>query len=351
LRGLTAVVAAPIRDQRGEVIGALYGERRQGDAKRAGITELEAVYVEFLACGVAAGLAREEQEKKALTARVQFEQFFTPELARHLEQRPDLLNGQDTEVTVLFCDIRGFSRVSEKVGPARTVEWVRAVLGTVSECVLAQEGVVVDYIGDAAMAMWGAPTPQPDHATRAVRAALAMLARLPELNQRWQHVLNEPLCLGIGINTGQARVGNIGTDQKFKYGPLGPEVNLASRVQGLTKYLDVPLLITGSTKEALANGFDTRRLCRARVVNIAETVELYEVARPGATYWPGLQERYEDALARFEKEDCRPAARILANLLAEFPEDGPALVLLHRAVRRLVEKCDPFDPVWEAPGK
>jgi adenylate cyclase len=353
LRGIRAVVAAPILDRSGRVIGALYGDRRRegSAALTAPITELDAMLVELLASGVAAGLARLEQEKVALAARVQFEQFFTPELSRQLEAEPTLLKGRDSEVTLLFCDIRGFSRVSERLGPAGTVEWVSDVMEALSECVLAHAGVLVDYIGDELVAMWGAPKEESEHAQLACRAALDMLGRLPELNERWQDILGGTFGFGIGINTGVARVGNTGSRHKFKYGPLGNAVNLASRVQGATRHVQTNLLITGSTHARLGAEFETRRLCAVRVVNIVEPVELFELVLPGQADWAQLKEGYEKALAEFEKQEFRPAARILGNLLGQYPEDGPALLLLSRTVQALLEKPSPFDPVWHLPGK
>src|SRR5205807_2230673 len=103
------------------------------------------------------------------------------------------------------------SRISERVGPAQTVAWIRDVMGALSDCVHAQGGVLVDYIGDELMAMWGAPEREPDHARLAVEAALAMLAGLPRLNERWQSVLGEPVAIGVGVNTGVAHVGNTGS--------------------------------------------------------------------------------------------------------------------------------------------
>jgi adenylate cyclase len=353
LRGIRAVVAAPILDRGGRVIGALYGDRRRegSAALLAPITELDAMLVELLASGVAAGLARLEHEKAALAQRVQFEQFFTPELSRQLAAEPDLLKGRDSEVTLLFCDIRGFSRVSERLGTAGTVEWVSDIMEALSECVLAHSGVLVDYIGDELMAMWGAPQVQPEHAQLACRAALDMLSRVPELNDRWRERLGESFGLGIGINTGVARVGNTGSTHKFKYGPLGNSVNLASRVQGATKYLQAKLLITGGTRARLDAEFETRRLCEVRVVNIAEPVALHELVLPGQLGWSELKDGYEKALAEFEKHDFRSAARILGNLLGQYPDDGPALLLLSRAVQALIEKPAEFDPVWDLPGK
>ena len=220
LAGVSIVVAAPLLNRRGEVIGALYGERRFG-GRSAGlpkIRRIDALIVEMLASGVAAGLARIEQEKAAVAARVQFEQFFTPELAQELAARPDLLKGRDVEVTLLFCDIRGFSRISERVGPMLTVRWIGDVMGVLSECVLAHKGVLIDYIGDELIAMWGAPKEEPEHAKLACKAALDMLDSLPEMSDRWKAVIGEPIELGIGINTGVAQVGNTGSHRKFKYG-------------------------------------------------------------------------------------------------------------------------------------
>ncbi len=166
IQGIEVVVAAPIQDGQGNVIGALYGERR-GNALTNPITEVEAMLVELLARAVAGGLARLELEKVALAARVQFEQFFTPELAKQLAANPDLLKPRDALVTVLFCDICSFSRISENLGPAATFNWINGVLDILSECVREQQGVLVDYVGDGLLAMWGAPEEQPDHATRA----------------------------------------------------------------------------------------------------------------------------------------------------------------------------------------
>jgi adenylate cyclase len=353
LVGMDAVVAAPILDAGGGVIGAQYGDPpptvRSGAS--APITKMEAMLVELLAGGVAAGLACLEQEQMAVRARVQFEQFFTPELTRQLEAEPDLLRGRDSEITVLFCDVRGFSRFSERLGPGRTMEWLGDVMGTLSECVLDHRGVLVDYIGDELMAMWGAPVEQPDQARLAASAALDMLAQLPKLNDRWAAVLGAPMTFGIGLNTGPARVGNTGTQRKFKYGPLGNSVNLASRVQGATKYLKAPLLVTKVTHDKVAGSVLSRRVCSVRVVNIGEPVDLYELAGPGRPGWAGLAAAYEDALARFERRDLDGAMRVLFQLLTEHHDDGPALVLLSRAIAHLDADPAAFDPVWELAGK
>lgn len=352
LIGLSAVVAAPILNHEGEMIGALYGDRRQhgGFGPPARTTRVDAMLVELLACAVASGLSRLEQERATVAAHVQFEQFFTPELARVLAERPEMLKGQDAEITVLFCDIRGFSRVSHHLDTARVVDWIGDVMTTLSDCVRAHQGVLVDYIGDELMAMWGAPEAQPEHARLACLAALDMLDQLPGLNARWGPTLGEPMDLGIGLNTGMARVGNTGSRHKFKYGPLGNTVNVASRVQGVTKYLKARLLVTRATVDQLGNDIPSRRLGLVRMINIADPLELSELSTPDHPARETLRVGYETALTDFEARRFRQAARILGNLVLDHPDDGPSLVLLSRVVNCLIDP-ETFDPVFVTPGK
>jgi adenylate cyclase len=351
LQALQTVVAAPILDGQGNVIGALYGERKKGgEPPPWGGGKLEALLVELLACGIATGLARQEQERSLLRATVQFEQFFGPELARQLRQEPTLLDGREAEVTLLFCDVRNFSGFSEKLGPAGTVRWIGDVMGELSQRVLDEDGVLVDYIGDEMLAMWGAPRPQADHTVRAARAGLAMLAALEELNRRWQPTLGGPMDLGLGLNTGPARVGNTGSRFKFKYGPLGNAVNLASRVQGLTRYLRCRLLVTAPTRQRLGPEFLARRVVRARVVNIAEPVDLFEIEPVGAGDRAAFFQASTEALDALEAEQFARAARLAGQLLTDHPGDGPLLLILSRAANMLMNP-GPWNPVWEPPGK
>lgn len=352
LIGLQAVVAAPILDRQGVVIGALYGERgREADYSLRPIGKIEATLVELLACGVANGLARQQQEQEALRARVRFEQFFTADLAEHLARRPDLLTGRQAEVSVLFCDVRGFSRVSEKLEPAETMAWIGEVMDALSACVLDEGGVLVDYVGDEILAMWGAPEPQADHARRAVRAALAMRVASQVLNRRWLATLGEAMQIGVGVNTGNALVGNTGSRFKFKYGPLGNCVNLASRVQGATKYLHCPVLITAATRGLLGEGYLTRRVCRAAMVGIVQPVDLFEVADDDTSGRSGLFEGSEQALAELERGHNAQAARLAGTLLLEHTGDGPLLMILGEAVRRLQSDSQATSFTWHPAGK
>lgn len=349
---IEAFVASPILDRNGAVIGALYGHRdRSSTVDMPEITHLEALLVETLACGVAAGLARLKQEQVAVARKTQLEQFFTADLAKQLEARPELLDGRDVEVSVLFCDIRGFSRIAERNGTTQTMAWVGDVLSVLSDEIAATNGVLVDYVGDELMAMWGAPTAQPDHAILASRAARRLREAAPALNARWQHIIGAPTDYVIGINTGIARVGNIGSTRKFKYGPLGSVVNLASRVRGATRHFRVSTIVTAATRRFLDDSFLARRLSAVKVVNIAEPVELFELDCDVEQGRAEVFARYGEALVAFETGSFSNSARILGDLLNDFPGDGPALVLLSRAVDAMVKEPSEPPMVWELPGK
>ncbi len=360
LQGIEAVVASPIFDQRDAVVGMVYGVRNRfsrvrGAPTSLGIGPLEAQVMQLLASAVGVGLARQEQEAEAGRLRVQFEQFFSADLARELQRNPRLLEGQEREITVLFSDIRGFSRISEKLGPQETCKLVSYVMERLTQRIMEFEGVVVDYAGDGIMAMWNAPMTQPEHAAKACRAALAMLADLPAMDADYKERIGTPLKLGIGLNTGPAMCGNTGSTQKFKYGPLGHAVNLASRVEGATKAMGVPLLITGSTKALASEGFFTRRLCKVRVVGIHGAVDMFELrsAETATPEWLELKEGYEHALSLFEAGNFSGALRSLSAIQAKADDhhDVPSLNLIGRAVDFLRSPPEHFDGVLELSSK
>jgi adenylate cyclase len=349
LFGVHAVVAAPILGPGREVAGVLYGERRSPrDGLPPRIDEVQALFVELLASGVAAGLTRVKHE---LAVR-RFEQYFTPELARRLIDNEELLNPAEKEVSVLFCDIQGFSRISQQIGHHETIRWIGDVLGSLSECVMEEDGVVVDFIGDALMAMWGAPDEQADHRDRACRAALAMLDRLGSLNGRWEAVLGEPTRLAIGVNSGLAQVGNTGSPQKFKYGPLGNTVNLASRIQGVVRKLRTEVLVSDATFAGLAADVRAlcRRLCQVTVVNITGAVTLYELKRRHARS-DEVGSGYAAALSHFEQKRFLDAVQGLAQLAKPPLEDGPSLALLTRAASGVSDGAEASHPVWNLDSK
>jgi class 3 adenylate cyclase len=315
------------------------------------IGPLEAMLVETLARGVAAGRARVEQEHTAAQLQVRFEQFFTPELSRQLTANPDLLTRRDTDVTILFCDIRRFSAISEERGAEVTLEWLSDVMGTLADCAAQYDGALIDFIGDELMLMWGAPADQPDHAARACRAALKMAAQADELDRKWKERLGTSTQFGIGVNTGRARVGNVGFTRKFRYAPFGNTVNLTSRVQGATKYLGANVIITESTFQLWHTKPLARRLCSVRVVNIEQPVVLYQLFPDEGIDYRELCQQYQMALASYEKEELAKAIRILSEILRVHPDDGPTLMLLSRSVEALMNREGEFNPVFDLPGK
>ncbi len=354
LTGVESVVAAPVFDPHDRVVGAVYGCRTRWTPRGGlGIGPLEAQVVQLLAAAVGVGLARMEQEAEAARLRVQFEQFFSADLARELQKNPRLLEGQEREVTVLFGDIRGFSRLAERLGPTDTCRLVADVMEAITARVREHDGVVVDYSGDGLMAVWNAPAAQPDHAAKACRAALAALGETARLNAAWQERLGAPLHLGVGLNTGLALCGNTGSRLKFKYGPLGHTVNLASRIEGATKYLGIPLLITGSTHARLGGAFATRRLCKVRLAGIQNPVDLYELhAEKASAEWLKQRETYERGLGLFEAGDWAGAYRVLNQLpVAEEPHDVPTLHLMRRILELMNAPPEHFDGVLELKSK
>ena len=351
LVNVQSFVAAPFLNRNGEVLGVLYGERRANSQLRPPIREIDAKLVELLAYGVASGLARIEQERQLIAERVRFEQFFTPELARMLEIRGDeMLAARDAEITVLFCDIKGFSRISAACGAALAVEWVCDVLSELSDCVVEYQGVLVDYSGDALEAMWGAPLATEKHATLACRAALRMRATLTAINERWQHRLGEATDISIGIHSGAAQVGNIGSRRKYKYGALGTTVNLTSRIQGATKYVGQSVLASKSTTLKADQAFAFRRLCTIRTVNIIEPVAIYELCEDPNSNWVSLKKAYELALQHFEEQRFEDANTVLKRLLVDFPQDQPTRRLFER-LSHVDRMSQAFDSIWTLDGK
>ena len=331
-------IGAPIvvsNDNVDEIHSVLYAHRSTANAmqsQRKPLRKIHAQIFEMVACSVAAGLVRFDHQ----ATQGRFEQFFTPALARQLMKGDELLKPCQREVTIMFVDIRRFSSISEKLGPAETSAWVQDVMSELSDCVINHEGVLVDYIGDELMAMWGAPADQPDHAERACRCAEQMMTVMPVLNRKWLDRIGDETVVGIGINSGMANVGNTGSKYKFKYGPLGDAVNRASRVQGLTKYLRVDAILTGDTWEKLGEGFKTRRLGKASVVNIDKTIDLFELSATQNTESPEIFTRYEAALKHLEEGQLQLAASLLKEALNFETPDHPTMLVMNEIINRSI---------------
>ena len=252
--GLAA--ASPIFDATGDkIVGAVYGFRMiGGPGKSCEVTPIDAQLLQTLASVVSLGIVRMQREEEVSILRVKFDQFFSPTLARELERDPSLLEGRERQITVMFGDLRNFTKYATGLSPSETCHAITDVLECMTEAIRQNDGVVVDYAGDGIMAIWNAPSDQPNHADLAAHSALGIVRSLPEVSKKWEARLGVPFRVGIGINTGNALVGNTGTSFKFKYGASGHSVNLASRVESATKHIGVPILITQSTRELFDGG-------------------------------------------------------------------------------------------------
>jgi adenylate cyclase len=194
------------------------------------------------------------EEKQSRQIRAMFSSYVTERLVNEMIRNPDMaqLGGQKREITVLFSDVVGFTTYSENHQPEEVVAILNEYLGAMTDVVLKWEGILDKFIGDAIVVFWGAPMKQDDHAERGVRCALEMQERLDQLRQKWEAEGRTPLASGIGLNSGEAIVGNIGAEgKKMDYTVIGDHVNLGARVEGLTRRYNVPILITEYTLDRL----------------------------------------------------------------------------------------------------
>lgn len=241
------------------------------------------------------------------------------------------LGGQRRFLTMLFSDIRGFTSVSETVSPEALIRILNVYLGEMTNLVFEEEGVLDKYIGDAVMAFWNAPFDQADHAIRAVKTALRMQARLKELNASGVFPDGLSIAIGIGINSGEVVVGNVGSAERFDYTVIGDQVNLASRVESLTKEYGVSILITENTRREIGDRFLVRALDRVAVKGKKTSVTMYEVVemREDATdVQKQFIEAYERILNLYWKQQFVEAAKSAQEFRSNYPEDVPIRVLL-----------------------
>lgn len=314
-----AAVAAPILHPDGSIWGIVYGIRAvTSDNRRRHIRPLEALWLQLVAESLSSGVARLEAEERSLKTRILFEQAFAPQLVQELQRNPELLTAREQMITVLFCDLRDFSRVAANAPPRVTYDLLSELMDMLTTCVMDQAGAVVDYYGDGLSAMWNAPLPQSDHAERACRAAWEMQSQLPKLSQRWHLHTQRPLRLGCGIHTGSALVGNSGSHRRPKYGPRGVTVNTASRLESATKIIKSPIVLSQATLEALPASLLTHRVATFRVPGNDDPLELYRLcwvggASPSHEIAEWIQQ-YAVALHAFESGQFEDAHNTLVSL-------------------------------------
>ena len=187
------------------------------------------------------------------------------------------LGGEVRRVTVLLSDLRGFTTISEHLPPETVSEMMNEYFTAMVDVILAHRGLVQDFIGDAIMAIYGAPLDDPEHCWHAARTAVGMHAALAALNHRWEAEGRGPLAMGIAVHTGPAFAGTLGAPRKKKYAVLGDTVNLTSRMEGLNRDLGTGILISGAVLAVLRDRMVVRDRGSVAVKGRSEPVEIHEL--------------------------------------------------------------------------
>ena len=239
------------------------------------------VFASFVTWAVASFVSFYGQFKLRQQIKKQFEHYLDPGMVAKLQKNPELLKlgGERKDMTFLFCDIRGFTPISEgyKDNPEGLVELINRFLTNQTDIILQYGGTIDKYMGDCIMAFWNAPLDNPNHAEDAINAALHMRLELAELNYVLQHEGGIQINTGIGINTGPCIVGNMGSSSRFDYSVIGDAVNLASRLEGQCKEFDTDLIISESTAELAL--FDYKKLGEVTVKGKNELVKIYTIPK------------------------------------------------------------------------
>jgi adenylate cyclase len=270
-------------------------------------------------------------ERKGRYLRRAFGSYVSPDLVAELVRHPERLRlgGERRELTVLFSDIRGFTTLSEGLSPEELVSLLNRYLSPMTRLVLEEKGTLDKYIGDAVMALFNAPLELEDHPTRACSCAVRMLEALRELNETLTRDRLPAIAIGIGIHTGQAVVGNMGADNRFDYTAIGDSVNLASRLESLTKRYGVPVIVSGDTRQRSRGEFHFRELDLVRVKGKQQPVAIFELR--GAPY--PRQEQYDQALSLYRRGEFAAAEALFTELAGALDD---------RAARLYADRCGEY---------
>jgi len=269
------------------------------------------------------GYFREQLDRRRI--RSAFAQYLSPTLVEQLANSPQrlVLGGEERVITVLFSDVRGFTTIAEtyKDNPHGLTTLMNRFLTPLTNAIMARNGTIDKYMGDAVMAFWNAPLDDPAHESDACHAALDMLERVDALNQEREREASTsgtrfvPIKIGIGINTGRCTVGNMGSDLRFQYTVMGDSVNLASRLEGQTKAYGLPILIGSRTAAAVAEQFALLEIDSIRVKGKTEAEVIYAiVGRADVAASPefrSLQDHWAMLRVCYRKQDWTGALKMI----------------------------------------
>jgi adenylate cyclase len=241
-----------------------------------------------------------------------------PDVVNHLIKTPKALSlsGQEKILTVMFCDIRGFTTLSEKMNPQQLGRFMNQFLTAMSEKIMENGGTVDKFIGDAVMAFWGAPKSDCDHAEHAVQTALQFKGVLENLTRAWQKKGISGISVGVGINTGAVSVGNFGSLQRFDYTVMGDNVNLASRLEGANKNYGTTILVSKATRDLVKDKYFCRFIDKVQVKGRQQPEDLYEPLCVGLPSQKIIDEIsvFEKGVDAFQQADFKRSKKIFLQL-------------------------------------
>ncbi len=279
-------------------------------------------------------IRRATEQRRRSEVMALFGRYVAPDLVQQLVDDPGSvpLGGTRRRITMMFSDLRGFTTLSEGFEPEDLATFLSGYLDRMSRCIVDAGGMVDKYLGDGIMALFGAPMPDPDHAASACRAALAKMVALERFNAEVVasgRLLDKPLAVGIGLNTGEAAVGNMGSELRFDYTAIGDEVNLSSRLEGLTKQYGVGIIVSGPVRDDVGDAFTFRELDLVAVKGRSAPVRIYELLGPAGVAVSRTVAGYEAALMMYRDRRWDEAEETCEQIL-DSGGDGPTRFLLER---------------------
>ncbi len=284
---------------------------------------------------IIAGIKFVETESQRRFIKNAFSRYLAPGVIDQIIENPESLElgGENREITIFFSDVAGFSTISEKLTPPELVSLLNEYLSEMTEIILSYGGTVDKYEGDAIMAFYGAPQPYDDHAIRACLASIDMKRRLREMQDEWKKKGEFALSARMGMNTGDAVVGNMGSHTRMDYTAMGDSVNLASRLEGANKFYKTNAMISETTYELAKNDIEARKLDIIRVVGKSEPILVYELLGRKGTLperMNDMLEHYYSGLEFFSNHQWKRALSCFKKGLAVIPDDGPLLTYCER---------------------
>lgn len=282
------------------------------------LTELEGAYNQIKEYAYQSVLAQKKEER----IKTMFQKYVPQDVVNEIVSNPDkALIGKNANITVLFSDIRSFTTISETMQPDILVDSLNRYFSIMVDIIYKRKGIIDKYIGDAIMAIFGAPKEYGDDVQQAVLSGVEMLDNLDKFNRQQRERGLKEFNIGIGINYGPVTVGNIGTTHKMDYTVIGDAVNLASRLEGLTKEYHTKLIISEGTYNAVKDYFYVREIDRVRVKGKLKPVKIFEPARNLTNNQKKAWQMYNSGVALFLERQWDESEKLFLKSLDILTDD------------------------------